>query len=231
MIAVFCFDMYFLSTLIKSLDSICIVQVPCKCMTTSIAEAWYFFPFVIMWWIQFSSQNLPFPSSTFQLPDQVSQRGETSTLRRCVSRSSVRSFCSFPAESRLPWWTLVPDLITLRLTAESKSRMLAADKKTFHRQTKRRSAAGELQLRLKLDGDSNVSDFFWFFFLYFCSRKYLFIFPRSSSVVCFCFVRSWISHTASSSALTRAEPWELRSNYTLRQNVLQKWHEKYVGHI
>lgn len=41
--------------------------------------------------------------------------------------------------------------------------MPAADKKTFHRETKRRSAAGELQLRLKLDGDSSVSDFFFFF--------------------------------------------------------------------
>lgn len=147
-------------------------------MTTSIAEVWYFFPFVIMWWIQFSSQNLPFPSSTLQLPDQVSQRGETSTLWRCVGRSSVWSFCSFPAESRLPWWTLVPDLITLRLTAESKSRMPAADKKTFHRETKRRSAAGELQLRLKLDGDWSVSDFFLIFFLALLQQKRSFYFSQ-----------------------------------------------------
>lgn len=172
----------------------------------------------------FSLIHLPITRSGFTAWRNL----HTATVRQPILSSVIlliSSWVQTPLVDSCPWSN------NSEAHTESKSRMLAADKKTFHRQTKRRSAAGELQLRLKVDGDSNVSDFFWFFFLYFCTRKYLFIFPRSSSVVCFCFVRSWISHTASSSALTRAEPWEPRSNYTLRQNVLQKWHEKYVGHI
>lgn len=57
-----------------------------------------------------------------------------------------------------PQWILIPDLITLLLREESKSWVFLADKSSLHRETKSCSAAGDLQLPLKMDGGRRVSD-------------------------------------------------------------------------
>lgn len=90
---------------------------------------------------------------------------------------------------RLPWWILVPHLITLLLTVENKTRMPAADKKTL--QWDKELLCSRWTEALIKDGWRlkcfcfNLPHLIYFLHFH-CKKKRVFIFFESPSVACSC---------------------------------------------